>query len=157
MITNDTIININVEREGGVANYGMKIHTIFFLILSLSVFMEGYISSCCSVLFWLYNSKDCYWYFKTEHTFCSSEHTTEYRRELSPQHKTHGNCRNLLIISCLYLQVVQTLTGKIVVIPAVSTVLMAPVIDLMEAVLMGVWMDSLERNVIKVHVHVSVI
>lgn len=41
---------------------------------------------------------------------------------------------------------------KIVAIHAVYTVSMAPVIDLMEAVCLGVTMDTLVTTVIKVHV-----
>ena len=41
---------------------------------------------------------------------------------------------------------------KIVVIPALNTVSMAPMIDLMEAVFLDVLMDSLGINAIKVYV-----
>ena len=41
---------------------------------------------------------------------------------------------------------------KIVVIPAVNTVSVGTVIDLMEAVFLGVLMDSLEINAIQVYI-----
>ena len=43
-------------------------------------------------------------------------------------------------------------TKKIAVIATVNIVSMAPVIDFMETVFLGVWMDSLEINAIKVYI-----